>query len=120
MKLRAFSSLAFCAALIAVGCSDDSMSDHDHDGDHDDHGTEHDHSTCGLIKNCMDTVDLKKGLTIDSDKGKFSVEVVSFAPLSVDQNDIVFTVKDASGDAVDDAKIVQDVFSVDCMHGGEE
>lgn len=102
-------------ALGAFGC-DDSKKPAADGGDHDDH----DHNTCGLVKNCMGTVDLAKGLSVQSDNKKFTVEVVSASQLMVDGTDFVVKVSDASGTAVKDATIMEDVFSADCMHGGED
>jgi YtkA-like protein len=105
--------LAACA-LAALACKDDEGDDHDH-GDHD-HGAD----GCGNQANCDDTVELADGLRVPSENDEFTVEIVSHTPLSVADNEWTIAIEDADGNAVTDAELSVDVFSVDCMHPGPD
>lgn len=120
-SMTSLTSLATMITLAAAGCGDDAIVEsHEHDaGDHDAQVDEtHSHETCGLIEHCTDTVDLTDGLEAKSKNGSFLVRVVSHAELGVSDNEITVEVEDDAGALVKGAKVTQDVFSVDCMHGG--
>jgi hypothetical protein len=114
--------IALGSAALGAGCGDDAMPeqdhDHDHEHDHDALDGGHSHDTCGLLENCQDTVELKVGLQVASDDGSFTLRVVSHEQLGVHDNAIVVELSDQAGAPLKAAKITQDVFSVDCMHGG--
>lgn len=105
-----------CVAVLALAlasgaCGDSTSSASDADGD------TMEAVPCGLAANCKDAVDLD-GLKVAGKDGAFSVEVVSHKPLTVADNEFVLRIVDADGNAVTDATLTVDVWSVDCMHGG--
>lgn len=107
--------LALGACVLSLlACGDDHAS-HDHDHGSHMHGGD---AGCGDVDNCMDTLELADGLRVESESGTFTVEVLSHAPLSVEDNDWTIAIEDESGDPVTDAELLVDVFSEDCMHGG--
>jgi hypothetical protein len=112
---RIFCALSIACALSLAGC-EDSHDDCDEQGDEG-----HLHNVpggCGLQENCTDTVDLAVGLRAEGEDSVFTVEVVSFDPLSVEDNEIIVAIETADGDPVTDAQVEGNVFSVDCMHFG--
>lgn len=111
MILRVF-SCALASSLLALGCGDDHLHSEADGGD------SHSHDSCGLVENCKDTVELTEGLTVTSKQGSFVVKVLEHEPLSIEDNSFVLGIEDDSGAEVKDADVTQDVFSVDCMHGG--
>lgn len=109
--------LLVLAVLGTSGCDD-----HGHD-DSDAHVDEHTHADggnggCGDVHNCMGTVDLEEGLAIEGKDGEFTLTVDSHSTLAPEDNEWGVALTDSAGNAVGNATLTVDVWSVDCMHGG--
>lgn len=105
------------AVLVTSSCEDNG-----HD-DVDAHVDEHAHADggnggCGDVANCEGTVDLEEGLAIEGKHGKFTLTVDSHNTLAPEDNQWGVTLTDSAGDAVGNATLTVDVWSVDCLHGG--
>lgn len=101
------------------GCKDDD--DDSDDAAETDEAVEHDHATCGLQENCSDdAAELEPGLKVEGEH--FTVELTEAEWVDVSTDDVHWMAKitDSDGDAVDDATLFVDVFSIDCMHGGHK
>ena len=114
MKLRTTLVLTL---LVMSGCEDDAHDDSD--GQVDEHAhADAGNGGCGDVANCEGTVDLEEGLAIEGKDGKFTLTVDSHNTLAPEDNEWGVTLTDATGDAVGNATLTVDVWSVDCMHGG--
>jgi hypothetical protein len=76
------------------------------------------HDECGLIENCVDTLELQEGLEVEGNDGNFSLHVHMHTDLAPSGNEWMIMIENADGDPVANADITADVYSVDCMHGG--
>jgi hypothetical protein len=109
--------LAIGTVTAAAGCGDD----HGH-GAAGGGGTGDDHhagdNACGKVENCMDTVDLEEGLSVDGENGLFTLTIDGHNTLAPKDNEWMVTLSDAAGDPAANVTLTVDVWSVDCMHGG--
>ena len=99
---------------LLLGCKDDD-DEHDHDV------PEHDHATCGLQENCAaDALTLEPGLKFEGEHFTVELTEAEWVDVKKDQVHWMASVTDAEGEAVTDATVNVNAYSIDCMHDGFE